>query len=113
VATRGSEASDGLAAGSSRHSGPGFRLVTVASPSEAVLDYYELEGRRAASGRLLGLELGRLQLGMADTRRHPPVLVLVLVAWPSVLVVEPLGHGRSVSWGLASSPGRLRGRRAT
>jgi Domain of unknown function (DUF1850) len=26
--------------------GDGFRLVAVASPSEAVLDYYELEGRR-------------------------------------------------------------------
>ena len=26
----------------------GFRLVAVASPSEAVLDYYELEGRRVA-----------------------------------------------------------------
>ena len=33
----------------------GFRLVTIASPSEAVLDYYELEGRRraAAGGWLL------------------------------------------------------------
>jgi hypothetical protein len=30
--------------------GDGFRLVAVASPSEAVLDYYQLEGRRAASG---------------------------------------------------------------
>jgi hypothetical protein len=27
-------------------SAAGFRLVAVASPSEAVLDYYELEGRR-------------------------------------------------------------------
>ena len=26
----------------------GFRLVAIASPSEAVLDYYELEGRRVA-----------------------------------------------------------------
>jgi hypothetical protein len=26
----------------------GFRLVAVSSPSEAVLDYYELEGRRVA-----------------------------------------------------------------
>jgi Domain of unknown function (DUF1850) len=34
----------------------GFRLVAVASPSEAVLDYYELEGRRAASGPLWRLE---------------------------------------------------------
>jgi Domain of unknown function (DUF1850) len=34
----------------------GFRLVTIASPSEAVLDYYELEGRRAATGALWRLE---------------------------------------------------------
>jgi Domain of unknown function (DUF1850) len=34
----------------------GFRLVTIASPSEAVLDYYELEGRREASGPLWRLE---------------------------------------------------------
>jgi hypothetical protein len=34
----------------------GFRLVTIASPSEAVLDYYQLEGRRAASGPLWRLE---------------------------------------------------------
>jgi hypothetical protein len=34
----------------------GFRLVAIASPSEAVLDYYELEGRRAASGPLWRLE---------------------------------------------------------
>jgi hypothetical protein len=30
--------------------GDGFRLVAVASPSEAVLDHYELEGRRTATG---------------------------------------------------------------
>jgi Domain of unknown function (DUF1850) len=34
----------------------GFRLVTIASPNQAVLDYYELEGRRAASGPLWRLE---------------------------------------------------------
>jgi hypothetical protein len=28
----------------------GFRLVTIASPSEAVLDYYEIEGTRARRG---------------------------------------------------------------
>jgi hypothetical protein len=36
--------------------GAGFRLVEVASPSEAVLDYYELEGRRRADGGWLYLE---------------------------------------------------------
>jgi hypothetical protein len=30
--------------------GDGFRLVAVASPSEAALDYYELEGRRRVQG---------------------------------------------------------------
>jgi hypothetical protein len=36
--------------------GDGFRLVAVASPSEAVLDYYELEGRRRADGGWRRLE---------------------------------------------------------
>jgi hypothetical protein len=36
--------------------GGGFRLVAVASPSEAVLDYYELDGPRAASGPRWRLE---------------------------------------------------------
>jgi hypothetical protein len=34
----------------------GFRLVAVASPSEAVLDYYELEGRRRTEGGWRRLE---------------------------------------------------------
>jgi hypothetical protein len=34
----------------------GFRLVAVASPSEAVLDYYELEGRRVVDGGWRRLE---------------------------------------------------------
>jgi hypothetical protein len=36
--------------------GDGFRLVAVASPSEAVLDYYELEGRRRTEGGWQRLE---------------------------------------------------------
>jgi hypothetical protein len=36
--------------------GDRFRLVEVASPSEAVLDYYELDGPRAASGPRWRLE---------------------------------------------------------
>jgi hypothetical protein len=62
----------------------GFRLVAVASPSEAVLDYYELEGRRladhgwqrlepSATPRLASLplvatELGRRTLVVGDRR---------------------------------------------
>ena len=59
----------------------GFRLVAIASLSEAVLDYYELEGRRvaehgwrlepAATPRLEALplvatEVGRRTLGVGD-----------------------------------------------
>jgi Domain of unknown function (DUF1850) len=36
--------------------GDGFRLVAVASSSEAVLDYYELEGRRTTAGGWRRLE---------------------------------------------------------
>jgi hypothetical protein len=64
-------------------SGGGFRLVAVSSPSEAVLDYYELEGRRvadhgwrlepAATPRLASLplvatEVGRRTLVVGDRR---------------------------------------------
>jgi hypothetical protein len=64
--------------------GGGFRLVAVASPSEAVLDYYELEGRRTgdhgwrrlepagtprlASLPLVATELGRRTLVVGDRR---------------------------------------------
>jgi hypothetical protein len=66
--------------------GDGFRLVAVASPSEAVLDYYELEGRRtagrgwrrlepAATPRLTSLPLVASELGRrtleAGGRRVP------------------------------------------
>jgi len=34
-----------------------FELVEISSPSEAVLDYYELEGRREAEGELFRLVL--------------------------------------------------------
>jgi Domain of unknown function (DUF1850) len=62
----------------------GFRLVAVASPSEAVLDYYELEGRRGRDGGwwrlepqaaprlealpLLATEVGRRTLVVEDRR---------------------------------------------
>jgi Domain of unknown function (DUF1850) len=64
----------------------GFRLVAVASPSEAVLDYYELEGRRRVDGGwrhlepdatppldalpLVATEVGRRTL-VVDDRRLP------------------------------------------
>ena len=64
--------------------GGGFRLVAVASPSEAVLDYYELEGRRSAANGwrrlepaatprltalpLLATEVGRRTLVVGDRR---------------------------------------------
>ena len=65
--------------------GGGFRLVAVASPSEAVLDYYELEGRRvadhgwrlepAATPRLASLPLVATEVGrrtlVAGDRRLP------------------------------------------
>jgi hypothetical protein len=61
----------------------GFRLVAISSPSEAVLDYYELEGRRVAdhgwrlepvgtprleSLPLLATEVGRRTLVAGDRR---------------------------------------------
>ena len=64
-----------------------FRLVEVASPSEAVLDYYELDGPRAASGPgwrlepsatpavaalpLVATDVGRRTLVVGD--RHVPL----------------------------------------
>jgi hypothetical protein len=65
----------------------GFRLVAIASPSEAVLDYYELDGPRAASGPgwrlepastpavaalpLVATDVGRRTLVVGD--RHIPL----------------------------------------
>ena len=67
--------------------GDRFRLVEVASPSEAVLDYYELDGPRAASGPswrlepaatpamvtlpLVATDVGRRTLVVGD--RHVPL----------------------------------------
>ena len=79
----------------------GFRLVAVASPSEAVLDYYELEGRRVLDGGwrrlepaatrrldalpLIATELGRRSLVVGSRRlplfepgRGPARLVLTI-----------------------------------
>jgi hypothetical protein len=56
--------------------GDGFRLVAVASPSEAVLDYYQLEGRRTAAGGWRRLEpaasprMGSLPLVATDVGRR-------------------------------------------
>ena len=35
----------------------GFELVGISSPSEAVLDYYELEGRKSAEGTWMSLTI--------------------------------------------------------
>jgi uncharacterized protein DUF1850 len=83
--------------------GPGhrFRLVAVASPSEAVLDYYALDGRRGSEGGwwrlepepsprlealpLLATEVGRrtLEVGQRRLRLYatgrPPVRLVLSV----------------------------------
>ena len=62
----------------------GFELVEVSSPSEAVLDYYEIEGRKSADSErtsltldepsrfeelpLIGTEKGERTLGVSDER---------------------------------------------
>lgn len=52
--------------------GPGhrFRLVAVASPSQAVLDYYAMDGRRGSDGGWLRLE----------PERSPPLEALPVLA---------------------------------
>jgi Domain of unknown function (DUF1850) len=58
----------------------GFRLVAVASPSEAVLDYYELAGRRVVDGAWRRLEptstarLDRLPLVATELGRRTLVV---------------------------------------
>ena len=42
-----------------RATGDGFELIAVSSPSEAVLDYYELEGRRERRGGVWTLRPAR------------------------------------------------------
>jgi uncharacterized protein DUF1850 len=42
-----------------RATGEGFELVAVSSPSEAVLDYYEIEGERRRSGGVWTLRPAR------------------------------------------------------
>jgi hypothetical protein len=39
--------------------GDGFELVAISSPSEAVLDYYEIEGERVRRGGVWTLRLAR------------------------------------------------------
>ena len=61
--------------------GAGFRLVAVASPSEAVLDYYELEGRRRSDG-------GWRRLEPAATPRLDALPLLATEVGRRTLVVE-------------------------
>ena len=50
-----------------------FRLVEIASPSEAVLEYYDVEGARAAPRRLVDAEARAAGALHADgARRAPP-----------------------------------------
>ncbi|CAA9458376.1 MAG: hypothetical protein AVDCRST_MAG14-2022 [uncultured Rubrobacteraceae bacterium] len=57
-----------------------FELVMVSSPSEAVLDYYELEGRKEIEGELLRLVLDEPQefeaLPLIGTQRGERTLVV-------------------------------------
>jgi Domain of unknown function (DUF1850) len=54
-----------------RATGDGFELVAISSPSEAVLDYYELDGARERSGGLWTLRPERRarfdEMGLAAT----------------------------------------------
>jgi hypothetical protein len=58
----------------------GFALVTISSPSEAVLDYYEIEGARERRGGVWTLRLARPtefgQMGLAATETGRRTLVV-------------------------------------
>jgi hypothetical protein len=63
----------------------GFGLVEISSPSEAVLDYYELEGRKAADGEWI-------RLVPKETRRFEELPLIGTATGQKTLVVsgEPL-----------------------
>jgi hypothetical protein len=78
--------------------GGGFRLVAIASPSEAVLDYYDVQGARTAEGDRLRLDLAapqrfeRLPLVATTTGRRTLVagaaqVPLWTAAGPAALVL--------------------------
>jgi hypothetical protein len=77
--------------------GAGFRLVAVASPSEAVLDYYELDGRRLA-------EHGWLRL---EPARSPSLETLPLVATEVGRRTLVVGGRRLALYELGQVPARL------
>ena len=58
----------------------GFELVAISSPSEAVLDYYEIEGSRERRGGIWTLRLARPtefgQMGLAATQTGRRTLVV-------------------------------------
>ena len=75
----------------------GFRLVAVASPSEAVLDYYELEGRRV-------LDQGWRRLEPSGT---PNLAALPLVATELGRRTLVVGDRRLPLFGRAADPSRV------
>jgi hypothetical protein len=70
--------------------GGGFRLVAVASPSEAVLDYYDVQGTRTAEG-------GGLRLDLAAPQRFERLPLVATTTGRRTLVAGtatvPLSHG--------------------
>ena len=74
----------------------GFRLVAVASPSEAVLDYYELEGRRVAD-----------QGGRLEPAATPRLASLPLVATEVGRRTLVVGDRRLPLFGRAADPSRV------
>ena len=75
----------------------GFRLVAVASPSEAVLDYYELEGPRV-------LDQGWRRLEPSGT---PNLAALPLVATELGRRTLVVGDRRLPLFGRAADPSRV------
>jgi Domain of unknown function (DUF1850) len=59
-----------------RATGDGFELVAISSPSEAVLDYYEIEGTRERRGGVWTLrptrpaQFGQMALAATETGRR-------------------------------------------
>lgn len=110
-----------------------FELVGISSSSEAVLDYYELEGRKGLDGDLLsltpdepqsfeelpliGTKQGRRTLSVSGKRfplyaedgpQHVAIRVEKDTIFSEVLVAEPLHEAEALSrvWGSAGYPPR-------
>ena len=77
--------------------GEGFRLVAVTSSSEAVLDYYALEGRREADG-------GRVRLQLTSSPRLETLPLVATEVGRRTLVV---GGTRVPLYAAGRGPARL------